>query len=106
MSIFFLFPPEAGNWTAVSSTSGPYRGRVQMFNHLSPRNASLLLTDLSKEDQGFYVCDVDNHAREFDLLVEGKYGIIFCCVLIIDSFSRHKKQLDFIIFFISFPFLI
>ncbi|XP_041944682.1 uncharacterized protein LOC121706751 isoform X2 [Alosa sapidissima] len=54
----------------VSSTSGPYRGRVQMFNHLSPGNASLLISDLTVEDQGLYWCDLNKEVRTINLIIK------------------------------------
>ncbi|XP_076124230.1 uncharacterized protein LOC143104158 [Alosa pseudoharengus] len=53
----------------VSSTSGPYRGRVQMFNHLSPGNASLLISELTEEDQGIYTCYLNEEVRRINLLI-------------------------------------
>ena len=63
------------SYTDISSTTGPYRGRVQMFNHHSPGNVSLLISDLSEEDQGIYICVVDTYYNTyFSLLVIGKQG--------------------------------
>lgn len=56
----------------VSNTSGPYRGRIQMFNHLSPGNASLLIPDLSEKDQGLYRCYVSKQFWDIRLLVKGQ----------------------------------
>ena len=60
------------SYTDISSTTGPYRGRVQMFNHHSPGNVSLLISDLSEEDQGIYLCVVEPLQKSFHLLVKGK----------------------------------
>ncbi|XP_041946374.1 uncharacterized protein LOC121707706 isoform X2 [Alosa sapidissima] len=75
--------PESVNWDVfrsrgspnglpmeVPSTSGPYRGRVQMFKHLSPGNASLLISDLTEEDQGIYRCFLNKQVREINLLIK------------------------------------
>ncbi|XP_031423118.1 uncharacterized protein LOC116220483 isoform X2 [Clupea harengus] len=59
------------SYTDISSTTGRYRGRVQMLNPQSPGNVSLLISDLSEEDQGLYECVVDKHyKRSFNLLVK------------------------------------
>ncbi|MCJ8733949.1 hypothetical protein PDJAM_G00229690, partial [Pangasius djambal] len=33
-----------------------YRGRLQLFNNISPANLSLLISDLTVEDRGVYRC--------------------------------------------------
>ena len=76
------------SYTDISNTTGPYRGRVQMLNRHSPGNVSLLISDLSEEDQGLYVCVVDKHYNKyFNLLVKGKQLALFYG-LIVDSFSH------------------
>uniref|UniRef100_A0AAR2LCR4 Ig-like domain-containing protein n=1 Tax=Pygocentrus nattereri TaxID=42514 RepID=A0AAR2LCR4_PYGNA len=42
----------------ISSGSGQYRDRVQLFNGHSPGNLSLLISHLTEEDGGIYWCDV------------------------------------------------
>ncbi|XP_037393410.1 CMRF35-like molecule 6 isoform X2 [Pygocentrus nattereri] len=42
----------------ISSESGQYRDRVQLFNGHSPGNLSLLISHLTEEDGGIYWCDV------------------------------------------------
>ncbi|XP_076124141.1 junctional adhesion molecule-like isoform X3 [Alosa pseudoharengus] len=61
---------ETGLTIEVPSTSGPYRGRVQMFNHHSPGNASLLISDLTEEDQGLYRCHLKEEVRRINLLIQ------------------------------------
>ncbi|XP_062374693.1 V-set and immunoglobulin domain-containing protein 1-like [Sardina pilchardus] len=43
-----------GNWAEAEKNR--YSGRVQIFNASAPGNASLLLSDLTEEDQGEYTC--------------------------------------------------
>ncbi|XP_036419408.1 uncharacterized protein LOC118803018 [Colossoma macropomum] len=45
-------------WEDISSESGQYRDRVQLVNGHSPRNLSLLLSHLTEEDGGLYMCKV------------------------------------------------
>ncbi|XP_036419874.1 uncharacterized protein LOC118803490 [Colossoma macropomum] len=42
----------------ISSESGQYRNRVQLFNSHSPGNLSLLISHLTEEDGGVYYCAV------------------------------------------------
>uniref|UniRef100_A0A8B9KIU1 Ig-like domain-containing protein n=1 Tax=Astyanax mexicanus TaxID=7994 RepID=A0A8B9KIU1_ASTMX len=59
-------------WTIISSESDQYRNRVQLFNHLSPANLSLLISHLTEEDAGFYRCEVKNSGyTDISLTVEG-----------------------------------
>ncbi|XP_062373867.1 polymeric immunoglobulin receptor-like [Sardina pilchardus] len=41
-----------------------YSGRVQTFSDRSPENASLLLSNLTEEDQGDYICQIEMNTRE------------------------------------------
>ncbi|XP_037393733.1 uncharacterized protein LOC108415298 [Pygocentrus nattereri] len=45
-------------WENISSESGQYRDRVQLFNGHSPGNLSLLISHLTEEDGGVYQCAV------------------------------------------------
>uniref|UniRef100_A0AAR2JZW5 Ig-like domain-containing protein n=1 Tax=Pygocentrus nattereri TaxID=42514 RepID=A0AAR2JZW5_PYGNA len=45
-------------WEVISSESGQYRDRVQLFNGHSPGNLSLLISHLTEEDGGEYRCGV------------------------------------------------
>ncbi|KAI4878665.1 hypothetical protein NFI96_031087, partial [Prochilodus magdalenae] len=57
--------PETFTWNKlnrheeISSESGQYRNRVQLFNDSSPGNLSLLISHLTEEDGGLYRCKVD-----------------------------------------------
>ncbi|KAF5893062.1 junctional adhesion molecule-like isoform X1, partial [Clarias magur] len=47
-----------------------YRGRLQLFNNISPANLSLLISDLRVEDQGNYRCSTGpQEHREISLYV-------------------------------------
>ncbi|XP_053500887.1 junctional adhesion molecule-like isoform X2 [Ictalurus furcatus] len=48
-----------------------YRDRLQLFNHISPANLSLLISDLRDEDQGFYRCSTEKEHRDIKLYVKG-----------------------------------
>ncbi|XP_053500315.1 junctional adhesion molecule-like isoform X3 [Ictalurus furcatus] len=48
-----------------------YRGRLQLFNHISPANLSLLISDLREEDQGSYRCRTEKEHRDIRLYVKG-----------------------------------
>ncbi|XP_076872456.1 uncharacterized protein LOC143522623 [Brachyhypopomus gauderio] len=63
----------SGHWTDVFSDER-YRDRVQRFNKLSPRNLSLLITDLRTEDEGEYRCYTGSehgYIKYFTLRVSG-----------------------------------
>uniref|UniRef100_A0A3B4E541 Ig-like domain-containing protein n=1 Tax=Pygocentrus nattereri TaxID=42514 RepID=A0A3B4E541_PYGNA len=49
---------DSNKWEEVSSESGQYRDRVQLFNGHSPGNLSLLMSHLTEEDGGLYRCEV------------------------------------------------
>ncbi|XP_066527617.1 polymeric immunoglobulin receptor-like [Hoplias malabaricus] len=44
--------------TPVSNDTGPYSRRVSTFDQVNSRNFSLLISDLTKEDNGNYYCTV------------------------------------------------
>ncbi|XP_053500359.1 polymeric immunoglobulin receptor-like [Ictalurus furcatus] len=48
-----------------------YRGRLQLFNHISPANLSLFISDLREEDQGSYRCRTEKEHRDIRLYVKG-----------------------------------
>ncbi|XP_060758481.1 polymeric immunoglobulin receptor-like [Neoarius graeffei] len=48
-----------------------YRGRLQLFNNISPANLSLLLSDLREEDEGVYRCRTEREHRDITLYVKG-----------------------------------
>ncbi|XP_060758473.1 junctional adhesion molecule-like [Neoarius graeffei] len=48
-----------------------YRGRLQLFNNISPANLSLLLSDLGEEDEGDYRCRTEREHTDIKLYVQG-----------------------------------
>ncbi|XP_048062702.1 polymeric immunoglobulin receptor-like [Megalobrama amblycephala] len=50
-----------------------YRGRLVLFNESSPKNLSLLISDLRIEDQGYYKCMTERHSItiSIELTVKG-----------------------------------
>uniref|UniRef100_A0AAR2L7S2 Ig-like domain-containing protein n=1 Tax=Pygocentrus nattereri TaxID=42514 RepID=A0AAR2L7S2_PYGNA len=62
------FMPPPYRWKMISSESGQYRNRVQLFNDHSPGNLSLLISHLTEEDTGFYRCNVKQREKSFILL--------------------------------------
>ncbi|XP_058246898.1 junctional adhesion molecule-like [Hemibagrus wyckioides] len=48
-----------------------YRGRLQLFNNISPGNLSLFISDLREEDQGDYRCRTEKKHRDFRIYVKG-----------------------------------
>ncbi|XP_058246817.1 junctional adhesion molecule-like [Hemibagrus wyckioides] len=48
-----------------------YRGRLQLFNNISPGNLSLFISDLREEDQGVYRCRTEKKHRDFRIYVKG-----------------------------------
>ncbi|KAI4901476.1 hypothetical protein NFI96_023099, partial [Prochilodus magdalenae] len=57
-----------GTMREISSESGLYRNRVQLFNDHSPGNLSLLITHLTEEDEGTYYCEAEGHKTIFIVL--------------------------------------
>ncbi|XP_036438465.1 V-set and immunoglobulin domain-containing protein 1-like [Colossoma macropomum] len=56
----------------ISSESGQYRNRVQLVNGHSPGNLSLLISHLTEEDAGYYLCELTGSKRTYvKLTVEG-----------------------------------
>ncbi|KAG5267648.1 hypothetical protein AALO_G00224060 [Alosa alosa] len=47
-----------------------YSGRVQTFSDSSPGNTSLLLSSLTEEDQGYYMCVIESNERTITLIVK------------------------------------
>ncbi|XP_036448159.1 adhesion G protein-coupled receptor E3-like [Colossoma macropomum] len=50
---------ETGDQTAVCNDRESCRGRIWIFDQTHSRNFSLLISDLTKEDAGFYTCRAD-----------------------------------------------
>ncbi|XP_049342278.1 polymeric immunoglobulin receptor isoform X24 [Astyanax mexicanus] len=44
----------------VSNRTGRYAGRIHMFNERHPANLSLLLSNLTEQDEGLYRCTINN----------------------------------------------
>ncbi|XP_028823078.1 uncharacterized protein LOC114779040 isoform X3 [Denticeps clupeoides] len=59
-------------WSSLSNVIDKYGHRIQMFNKYSSGNLSLLLTELTKEDQGTYVCGNGMKNRFIRLFVTGQ----------------------------------
>ncbi|XP_053347213.1 junctional adhesion molecule-like [Clarias gariepinus] len=59
-----------GNATEVLNDEH-YRGRLQLFNKISPANLSLFISDLRVEDQGNYKCSTEKEYRDIKLYVDG-----------------------------------
>ncbi|XP_056316711.1 uncharacterized protein LOC130231246 [Danio aesculapii] len=57
-------------YTDITSVFELYRHRITLFNQTSPGNFSLLLSDLTEEDQGSYVCLLDKTSRFTDIYVK------------------------------------
>ncbi|XP_058634473.1 uncharacterized protein LOC131542130 [Onychostoma macrolepis] len=57
-------------YTDISSVFELYSGRITLFNQTSPGNVSLLRSDLTKDDQGLYVCLLDKTSRFFNIIIE------------------------------------
>ncbi|KAI4879535.1 hypothetical protein NFI96_028507, partial [Prochilodus magdalenae] len=57
-------------WEQISSESGQYRNRVQLFNDHSPGNLSLLISHLTEEDGGDYECAVKGSYTTIRLTVK------------------------------------
>ncbi|XP_046729082.1 junctional adhesion molecule-like isoform X3 [Silurus meridionalis] len=54
--------------------TGHHRNRVKLVSKNSPGNLSLLISDLTEEDQGIYTCFVQAEKRDLILFVEVKRG--------------------------------
>ncbi|KAI4884991.1 hypothetical protein NFI96_028482, partial [Prochilodus magdalenae] len=50
--------PDGITWVEMAINSDEYRNRVQLFNDHSPGNLSLLISHLTEEDKGDYMCAV------------------------------------------------
>ncbi|KAI4878546.1 hypothetical protein NFI96_001500 [Prochilodus magdalenae] len=57
-------------WEEISSESGQYGNRVQLFNDHSPGNLSLLISHLTEEDAGGYQCAVKGSLMIIRLTIE------------------------------------
>ncbi|XP_053542354.1 uncharacterized protein LOC128628667 isoform X2 [Ictalurus punctatus] len=60
------------DWVEISPESEQYKDRFQLVNDLSSGNLSLLISHLSEEDGGDYMCDLKvSEYRDFRLTVKG-----------------------------------
>ncbi|KAF4092147.1 hypothetical protein AMELA_G00017550 [Ameiurus melas] len=59
-----------GNLTEVLNDEH-YRDRLQLFNHISPANLSLFISDLREEDQGSYRCSSEKEHIDIKVYVKG-----------------------------------
>ncbi|XP_053500380.1 uncharacterized protein LOC128619901 [Ictalurus furcatus] len=50
--------------------TGPHRNRVKLVSNNAPGNLSLLISDLTEEDQGLYRCSVQADSRDVRLSVK------------------------------------
>ncbi|XP_051563499.1 uncharacterized protein LOC127446544 [Myxocyprinus asiaticus] len=57
-------------YTDIFSVFELYSNRITLFNETSPGNLSLLLSGLTKEDQGWYICWLDKTSRFINVSVE------------------------------------
>ncbi|XP_076842314.1 uncharacterized protein LOC143486769 [Brachyhypopomus gauderio] len=58
-------------WTEVSNGTRHHRDRVHMSHQNHPANLSLLLSNLTEEDQGTYRCTVNNQSISIRLSIKG-----------------------------------
>lgn len=61
-----------GIYIDIFSVFELYRNRITLFNQTSPGNVSLLLSDLTEDDQGSYVCLLETTSRFIDVFVKSK----------------------------------
>ncbi|KAF5893061.1 neogenin-like isoform X7, partial [Clarias magur] len=50
--------------------TGHHRNRVKLVSNNSPGNLSLLISDLTEEDQGDYTCFIQNDRKDFRLSIK------------------------------------
>ncbi|KAK7167988.1 hypothetical protein R3I94_002141 [Phoxinus phoxinus] len=48
-----------------------YKGRLKLFNEISPANLSLLISDLRKEDEGSYRCEISQYYTDITVKIKG-----------------------------------
>ncbi|XP_067230634.1 cell surface A33 antigen-like isoform X2 [Chanodichthys erythropterus] len=59
-----------GIYIDIFSVFELYRNRITLLNQTSPGNVSLLLSDLTEDDQGSYVCLLETTSRFIDVFVK------------------------------------
>ncbi|XP_047674146.1 obscurin-like [Tachysurus fulvidraco] len=63
---------DGNNWTQISPESDEYKERFQLVNDHSSGNLSLLISHLTEQDGGLYMCDVKGGEMRFiSLTVKG-----------------------------------
>ncbi|KAK2846110.1 hypothetical protein Q7C36_010964 [Tachysurus vachellii] len=70
----FSLPTESGSkhyQEIYPEQTGHHRNRVKLVSKISPGNLSLLVSDLTEQDQGLYTCSVQAERKDFRLYVEG-----------------------------------
>ncbi|XP_045068677.1 polymeric immunoglobulin receptor isoform X2 [Coregonus clupeaformis] len=75
--------PPSFTWTKLGYQQKPaiiltqsdlYRGRVEMFNNTSPGNLSVLLSELTEDDQGWYRCGISKtQMRDVKIVIQRKH---------------------------------
>ncbi|XP_060739643.1 junctional adhesion molecule-like isoform X5 [Tachysurus vachellii] len=69
----FSLPTESGSkhyQEIYPEQTGHHRNRVKLVSKISPGNLSLLVSDLTEQDQGLYTCSVQAERKDFRLYVE------------------------------------
>ncbi len=92
--------PEDFRWThvesgtEVSNETQRYKHRVHMFHKTTPSNLSLLISNLTEDDQGTYRCTI-NHKTSADsrLIVKGE-DVVLKLTQSLKSFSLAGKLLS------------
>ncbi|XP_047674094.1 uncharacterized protein LOC113662366 isoform X9 [Tachysurus fulvidraco] len=73
----FSIPTETGRnryQEIYPEQTGHHRNRVKLISKSSPGNLSLLVSDLTEQDQGLYTCSVQAERKDFRLYVKGTCG--------------------------------
>ncbi|KAF5900313.1 polymeric immunoglobulin receptor-like, partial [Clarias magur] len=83
--------PNVDDFVEISPESEQYKGRVQLFNAHSPGNLSLLISNLTVEDGGWYRCRISNsNFKDISVEVKDRHPNtinIFLIIIIISSSS-------------------
>lgn len=68
--------PGKSTWEVILSESESNRKQIRLLNTRSPGNLSLLVSHLTEEDEGVYICFVErNQYRYMRLTVKGNYNL-------------------------------
>ncbi|KAI4891068.1 hypothetical protein NFI96_007953, partial [Prochilodus magdalenae] len=80
----FSWKKYKGNtWVDTTFNSDQYRNKVQMYNHRSPGNLSLLISHLTEEDGGEYQCAVKGSYLIIRLTLEGNFIYWFILIPVV-----------------------